>query len=136
MALKKALTRAGLVVAGVVASLAIASPAMAADVVWHTNDGDPGGEAQWTSYGDVVTVCDIEADGWAASVQVYLKQSDGTYKFRYQAYAGGNGSCVSHNANQGGVYNLPEGTPVKIKLCLMQNNWDTLAYCDSMVFSN
>jgi hypothetical protein len=136
VALKKVLTTAGMTAAAVTTSLAMASPAFAYDSSWRTDDGDPGGRVYWTAYGDVVKVCDIEPDGWAAAAIVYHRRTDGRWEFDYQFYAGGNGNCADRKASEGATFNLPEGHDVQIGVCLMKDNWANVDYCDWDVVSN
>ncbi|MEV4492354.1 hypothetical protein AB0K04_19830 [Micromonospora coxensis] len=131
MALKKLLTTVGMSAAAVVTSFAVASPALAYDTSWKTDDGDPGGVVYWTANGDVVKICDIEADGWATSAQVFSVRPDGLRAFEYQFYVGGNGSCADRKASEGATFNLPEDRKVFINLCLMKDDWARLDYCDS-----
>src|SRR5437899_12594670 len=87
------------VMAGVGLSLALTGPALAADHTMHTDDGDPGGRVEFTANGDVVRLCDIEADGWAVGLYVY-DVNQNLYKYGLQA--GGNGTCKTARASDGG----------------------------------
>jgi hypothetical protein len=69
-----------------------------------SKDGNPGGRVDFWPYGDVVQVCDTQADG--TSVHVVIDDID-TFK-GYELTAAGDGNCVTHKASQGGAYDLPE----------------------------
>ncbi|MFI7277834.1 hypothetical protein [Streptomyces sp. NPDC049879] len=68
----------------------------------HTDDTDPGGRLRFEAYGDIVEICDIEADGWAVGVKV---KGPGGYSDSFTI--GGNGDCKTHRASNG--HNLREG---------------------------
>lgn len=133
--MKKVAARIGLVFVAILMSLAVASPSFAADNTMHTNDGDPGGRVQVNWYGDIVTICDIEADGWG----VYVSVTDiDTHSLRYSFWVGGNGNCATHRANQGGVYDLTENHTFAFKLCLRKADQGgvNLSYCDYSNWKN
>jgi hypothetical protein len=137
MALKKKTLKAlGMSAAAVATSLAMASPALAYNESWKTDDGDPGGVVYWTADNDIVKICDIEADGWAAAAIVYHRQANGLLAFDYQFYVGGNGSCADRKASEGATWNLPENQNAYIGICLMKNDWATIDYCDWNEVSN
>lgn len=56
-------------------------------------------------YGDVISVCDTRANGHNAWVSVSYA-SDWLYTL---AVNSGAGSCATHRAGEGGIYNLKEG---------------------------
>ncbi|WP_129843141.1 hypothetical protein [Streptomyces sp. RFCAC02] len=100
--------------AGVVALVAAVTPVLASPsaqaITWdhtlHTDDGDPGGRLQFEAYGDIVRICDIEADGWAVGVQIIRKVAwDNSYTFQ----VGGNGNCAERRASQGYPFDMTEG---------------------------
>lgn len=65
----------------------------------------PGGIVRFRADGDVVRLCDIEADGF----KVYLRVYDYTAsKVMYTLSVGGNGNCVETRASYGGRNNLRE----------------------------
>jgi hypothetical protein len=70
----------------------------------YTDDNDSGGRVEFWPYGDIVKVCDIEADG--AHVHVVLYDIE-TYK-GYDVVASGNGNCTTRRASMGSKYDLPE----------------------------
>ncbi|WP_243744590.1 hypothetical protein [Streptomyces hainanensis] len=94
----------------------LASPSASAvnwDHQMHTDDGDPGGRLRFASYGDIVQICDIEADGWAVNVQVY----DTVHGYNVDEFSvGGNGNCKTHRASNG--YNLVEGRYYRFTVAL------------------
>jgi hypothetical protein len=134
--LKKTLAALGMSAAAVTTSLAMASPALAYNSTWKTDDGDPGGVVYWTADNDIVKICDIEADGWATAAIVYHRQSNGTLAFDYQFYVGGNGSCADRKASEGATWNMPENQNAYIGVCLMKDDWAVIDYCDWNEVSN
>lgn len=97
-----------------------------ADHVMYTADQswpyDPAGKMWFNEYGDVVTVCDNDADGHS----VYLSV-DGGVGHEYGVHVvGGEGTCVTHKAAQGGKYNLPEKTAIHFEI------WSSAGYSGSV----
>ncbi|GAA2373286.1 hypothetical protein GCM10010246_80070 [Streptomyces cuspidosporus] len=91
----------------------------------HTNDGDPGGRVRFRAAGDVMELCDIEADGWKVNLEV------SGYHY-YDAFSvGGNGNCVTHSASNG--HDLTEGAGYSIKIYLSKSG-HPYEYEDSAVF--
>ena len=136
MKLKKAMKAAAASLAAVTVSLAMSTPALAYDDYVSTNDSDPGGRAYWTANGDVVQVCDIESDGWAAIVSVGYFSSAYHVVDRYSLEAGGNGDCIAKGAANGGVYDLPEGYKIAIEVCLINSDLGYGTYCDELDVMN
>ena len=133
--LRKTAVRLGLVITAIFMSFAVASPSMAANQTLHTDDGDPGGSLAVTWYGDIVTICDIEADGWG----VYVKVTDVSQNlYKYEMWVGGNGNCKTHRASEDGPYNLREDNYFSFKLCLRKSDEGgvTLDYCDYATWKN
>ncbi|SBW17399.1 hypothetical protein FDG2_0202 [Candidatus Protofrankia californiensis] len=98
----------------------------------HTDGGDPGGRVTFQPDGDVVNLCDIEADGWA----VYLKVTDLTAgKEKYHYTIGGVGRCQTFRASLGGPYDLAEGHVIRFTICLDKDGRDP-AYCDTSDWAN
>ncbi|MFG3558616.1 hypothetical protein ACGGAQ_29995 [Micromonospora sp. NPDC047557] len=56
-------------------------------------------------YGDIVSVCDSLANGYAATV--FVESGAGTLFYSAKA-SNGAGTCTTHRASEGGKYNLPE----------------------------
>jgi hypothetical protein len=136
VALKKILSTMAMSAAAVVTSFAVASPALAYNETWKTDDGDPGGVVYWTADNDIVKICDIEEDGWAVAAVVYHRLTNGALAFDYQFYVGGNGNCADRKASEGATFNLPENRNVRIGVCLMKEDWDVVDYCDWNEVSN
>lgn len=133
-ALRKPLTMLGMSVIAIVMSFAVSSPALAADFSMQTNDSDPGGKLYWTAYGDIVTICDQEADGWAveASIGYWINDSSyGTEEYEFQV--GGNGECATRRANDGATWNLSETKDIFLKVCLDKASTH-VQYCDTHVW--
>lgn len=62
--------------------------------VYTTDGGRAGGKAVWTAYGDKLTVCDRDADGY--SVRAVLQWiGDDHYTHQFTATATGNGNCTT-----------------------------------------
>ncbi|MEV1009456.1 hypothetical protein [Streptomyces sp. NPDC049881] len=96
---------------------ATAAQAIDWDHQLHTNDGDPGGRLRFEAYGDIVEVCDIEADGWAVYVDVWDPSG---MRIIDSISVGGNGNCVTHRASNG--HNLTEGAVYPFSLGLHKNH--------------
>ncbi|MFJ8107576.1 hypothetical protein [Streptomyces sp. NPDC096132] len=106
----------------------MATNSYAADASWYTNDGDPGGRIEWTANGDIVRVCDVEADGYAAIG--YVANGETTI---YSLQAGGNGVCKTARASDGGTHDLAENRYYNFTICLKQSG-SAPEYCDTRVF--
>ncbi|GHE98884.1 hypothetical protein GCM10017786_34850 [Amycolatopsis deserti] len=77
---------------------------------WDHTFTAPGVTVYVEEYGDRISVCDSEANGSSAMVNVWANGG-----WRYEAVAnGGFGTCVMHSANDGGAYNLPEGAYIEL----------------------
>ncbi|MEH0937276.1 hypothetical protein [Micromonospora psammae] len=117
--------RKALGVAGAVTALTVAlpSPAMASDSYHVMNTGDAfggpvfdySGEAYFTEHGDIVKICDTDADGYAVKMYVALDNADGAPLYSFTR--GGEGNCATHQASEGGVYNLPENRYIGFQFC-------------------
>ncbi|GAB3584164.1 hypothetical protein GCM10027445_59920 [Amycolatopsis endophytica] len=104
-------TVATLTAAGVLATAgsAAASPEPPGDG-WDHTYRDLGVTVYVEEYGDRISVCDAEANGSSAQVNVW---ADGGWRYK-AVVSNGNGSCVTHSASQGGAYNLPEGAYIEL----------------------
>ncbi|MFE9201120.1 hypothetical protein [Micromonospora sp. NPDC007230] len=103
----------------VAASLTFAAPASAAtwDEWMYTDDANPGGVVRFRADGDVVQLCDIQADGW----KVYLRVYDYTQNlYKYDLAVGGNGNCIETRASFGGPYDLREGNVFEFTIWMQQ----------------
>lgn len=117
--------------ATVLLSFTVASPAAAADYTMHTDDDNPGGRVEFTAYGDVVKLCDIQKDGYQATISIYdVSAAQG----QYFDFVGGVGNCITHDASQGGYYNLPEDHVFDFEICLYDGAW--YRFCDTSRWSN
>jgi hypothetical protein len=76
---------------------------------------DPAGTMWFNEYGDVVTLCDTEADGKKVILHVALDNPYGAD--RYTSVVGGDGRCVTRKAAMGGKYNLPENRKIGFLIC-------------------
>lgn len=104
------------------ASAAPSPPSGSWDHTWYTSDSAHGGTIYVQEYGDIVYLCDSAADGYAPTAMIGVKDSTGAYQAQYLLSAtGGNGSCASHRASQGGKYNLPENIEISIGVWLGGN---------------
>ncbi|MGW0701315.1 hypothetical protein ACWD0A_18775 [Streptomyces sp. NPDC002867] len=98
--------------------------ALAADHTMHT--GDPfgsasgwSGEGYFNEYGDVVTICDKESDGYAVVMHVSLDDAYGAEKYNFSV--GGDGRCATRKASMGGAYDLPENRNIGFLFCRHKN---------------
>jgi hypothetical protein len=118
-------TRAALTMAAAASALVVglSGPALASASYHVMNTGDAFGggifdyfgEAYFTEHGDIVKVCDTDADGYAVRMYVSLDNAYGPELYRITV--GGEGNCKTHRANQGGVYNLPENRNIGFLFC-------------------
>jgi hypothetical protein len=104
-------------------TVGITPSAWAADHTLYSADvitvyEDPGAKVEFTEYGDIVTLCDNDADGKLANVVVYRDdEADGFYGVKlYEKYVGGEGNCRTYRASNG--YNLPEGHNIGFLVCV------------------
>lgn len=117
--------RRGLGVAAAVTALTVGlpSPAMASDSYHVMNTGDAfggpvfdySGEAYFTEHGDKVKICDTDADGYAVKMWVSLDNAYGPNLYSF--YRGGEDNCATHEASEGGAYNLPENRYIGFLFC-------------------
>ena len=93
-----------------------------------TDDGDPGGRVRFRADGDVVELCDIEADGHAVGFDIYDETAK---KWMYSYQIGGEGRCQIFRASLGGKYNLAEHHSFAVTIWLVKDgetgfdDWDT-----------
>ncbi len=115
----------GLTAAG---TLMAAGPAQAADLCdagrWdfciETTDDNPGGRMWVSMNGDVVQICDTDADGKRAVGNVYRgSRAAGDAVKVYTFYDGGNNSgCETRRAGMGGKFNLIENRVYTFQICI------------------
>jgi hypothetical protein len=89
------------------------------DHTWTTVDAKHGGTVYVEEHGDVVSLCDTAADGYAPRAEVSTQDSVGTYDIKYTITgAGGYGACTTYSASNGGKYDLPENDNIMISIWL------------------
>ncbi|NIH79170.1 hypothetical protein [Amycolatopsis viridis] len=120
----------GVVMAG---AFSVAAAPSASAVTWDhtmkTDDDRPGGIVKWHMIGDVVEVCDIQADGWDAVAHV-----DDAAGHSYTIQAVGNGSCTRVDAKKKGKYDLAEVRYIGFKVCLKKGKVED--FCDNAAWFN
>lgn len=100
---------------GLAGSFAVSSPAQAATkYTMHTDDSDPGGRVEFWPNGDIVRLCDIEADGWGVELTVLVLADWEVYHLS----VGGNGNCKEVRASTGPLYDMVEGSTVEFYINL------------------
>lgn len=77
------------------------------DQVWPY---DPAGHMWFNEYGDVVPLCDNDADGQKVFLTVTAQITT------YSMSVGGEGNCVTRKASMGSKYNLVEDTYVTFEI--------------------
>jgi len=120
MGVRKTVSALAASVAAIMVSFGLAAPAQAAaDHYMYTDDwGTRGGVVYFWTYGDVVQVCDRDADGYGVRVRV-TDSTQGLYK--YTLGVGGVDRCKSVGASDGSPYNLREGNVFHFRICLEKN---------------
>ncbi|MEU5608033.1 hypothetical protein ACI2L4_00780 [Streptomyces sparsogenes] len=119
--------RAGAAIAAAVALPVLASPnahALAWDHTMHSDDGDPGARLRFEANGDIVEICDIEADGFAAYAEIYDYKTGQSRTLT----VGGNGNCKRRDASDYG-WNLVEGRKYGFTVALTEGTY--IAYPDN-----
>jgi hypothetical protein len=118
----------------VVTDRALAADAIAGPHYWmYTDDDNPGGRIDFWPNGDVVELCDTQADGYAAYASVGPNSGSGWVG--YNLSVGGNGKCVIHRASQGGHYDLPEEACIAV-FVFLDKNGGTPQFTDSAAWIN
>ncbi|GAB2604280.1 hypothetical protein GCM10027168_41530 [Streptomyces capparidis] len=112
--MKRTLQVAGVTVAALVTTLAMATSAHAEDHQLDTSDDRAGGRIEFTRAGDTLKLCDQQADGWRAVA--YVINPDGSY--RYILSASGHGTCVTKGQADGPPWNLNEDKVYTFRVCL------------------
>lgn len=120
--------------ASVALAAAFPAAAFAADHSMYTHDDvfpgeDPAGHMWFNEYGDVVTLCDNDADGKKPILHVAL--GDPYAPDRYTLTVGGEGNCVTARASDGGSHNLPENTDIGFLICVHPDS-----YCNANTWHN
>jgi hypothetical protein len=131
MLLRKGMAVASLCAVAMAGTIALAPGAMADTYTMHTDDTDPGGRVKFNPNGDVVEICDIEADGHAVFLDVnnYTK---GTNEYTYQI--GGDGRCQTLRASLGQPWDMAEGDVFRFQICLVRDS--VRNYCDTANWAN
>jgi hypothetical protein len=101
------------------ASAGAAASVSSLDYRLSTRDDNPGGRATFHTYGDIMRVCDVQADGWAARLRVWDLEG---YTYRYTLRASGNGTCDTGRASYGGPYDLKEGHTYQVVVDLVKGS--------------
>ena len=139
-----ALAATTLIIAG--GSLATATSASAVpappdggswDHTWTTTDSAPhGGTIYIKENGDVVALCDTNADGMTPGAAIYYEDPNlSYYPLAYSLTAsGGEGSCATSTASMGGNHNLPEGREIEVVISLC--NRDGCQYFNTKFYLN
>lgn len=109
------------VVAALAVTVGLSGNANAADHLMHTGDAFGSvfgwsGKGWFNEHGDVVTICDDDADGRKVIMHVYYN-SPSAGNPMYSFSVGGEGRCVTRKASMGGVYDLQENHYVGFKFC-------------------
>jgi len=87
------------------------------DHTWVTKDANHGGTVYVKEHGDIVMLCDTAADNKSPHVALFREVINGPSVPIYDLTAsGGNGTCVSASAAQGGKYDLPENQYIDVVL--------------------
>ena len=107
--------------------LTVANPAAAADHTMRTGDafGDVtgySGKGWFNERGDVVTICDDDADGIAVKMWVYKDELYGAKAYEFSV--GGEGNCATRKASMGSPYNLRENRHAAFLFCLHTSSTD------------
>lgn len=101
------------------------------DEQMYTDDAAPGGRVRFETDGDIVELCDIEADGYAVYLSVY---DDTAKRSQYTYTIGGEGRCQTFRASLGGKYDLPEKHTFRFRICLVRDGKNS--YCDDAYWKN
>jgi len=133
MVLRKLLGGIVALTIGVIAPFAVPSPAHAATkYTMHTDDTDPGGRVEFWPDGDIVRLCDIEADGWGVGLTVLVLDDWENYSLS----VGGNGNCKEVRASTGAGYDMVEGSTVEFYIYLYKSGVCSVCYDDSSSWQN
>ena len=109
-----------------------APQAMAADEWMYTDDSNPGAGVEFTAYGDVFKLCDVDnADGYGVELRVF----DTTINEGEFLVENKNGSgCKTYRASMGSKYDLHEGSLLSVTICLLDGT--VSKYCDDALWMN
>lgn len=103
----------------------VPSTAYAADHEMYSKDAvfpgeDPGAHMWFNEHGDVVTLCDNDADGLKATLRVAYGDPYANPE-KYSLSVGGEGRCVTRKAKLGKRFNLAENRRVGFLICVQGN---------------
>ncbi|MFE4328007.1 MULTISPECIES: hypothetical protein [unclassified Streptomyces] len=99
-------TAAALLGAAALTGLTAVTAPSAGAITWdHTYSGT-GVKVYVKEHGDIIRVCDTSANGHSAWVAV-MDITDNVDHYKLKA-SGGKGTCATHQASEGGRYNLAE----------------------------
>jgi hypothetical protein len=112
-----------LLIAATIMFAGAAPNAYAADHELYSKDDvfpgeSPGAHMWFNEHGDVVTVCDNDADGMKASVSVHVNGVGSAPT--YTVAIGGDGRCTTRKASTGRRFNLPENRKITFYACVDQ----------------
>ncbi|MFG3691730.1 hypothetical protein [Micromonospora sp. NPDC047740] len=85
----------------------------------YTDDDNPGGRVDFWPNGDIVQLCDLQADGARAELNIYDATAGGVFKYHLEA--SGNGSCSTGRASLGAPFDLAEGHCFRFNISLTDN---------------
>lgn len=104
----------------------VAGTAAADDMLVYAPNGEieQAGSAKWTENGDLLTVCDREADGYGVRGYIYRPYAEdygnGTVLVKANDPSFGSG-CTAVSTN------ISEVIPIAIKVCMYKGDW--VGYC-------
>lgn len=101
---------------------------LAYDEQMFTDDGNSGARVRFTANGDVVELCDIQADGYAAYLKVW--NNDAALD-QYTYRIGGDGRCQTFRASLGGIYDFAEGHLHGFRIALVKSGSSKLHWADT-----
>lgn len=125
-------------------AFAAASPASASlappgggswDYRWVGTGLETGAEVDVLKHGDVIDLCDTKADGMAPRAEVLYDLGGGIIHHYFITNGNGYGTCVGHEASDGGVYDLPEGYKIEVTFGVGPN-WGTTGHNVTYSFIN
>jgi hypothetical protein len=97
------------------ASASLAPPGGGAwDYRWVGTGNETGAEVDVLKHGDVIDLCDTKADGKAPRAEVLYDLGGGNIHYYPITDGDGYGTCVGHEASDGGAYDLPEGYTIEV----------------------
>ncbi|MDF6043801.1 hypothetical protein LRD69_17025 [Streptomyces sp. JH14] len=126
MAATTVIAAGGMLATATSASATLDPPGGSWDHTWTTADAGHGGTINVEEYGDILNLCDTDADGKSPVAEIQIFSPSGYYDSDiFLVATGGYSSCDVSAASQGGVHNIPEGYTVKITMYLQPYNYQT-----------